>query len=174
MDALTMLVVFLVFVLIFLVFLILRQPDLTDGGDKKKTIANKQLSAVVNSDFSRTSLMNASETRLYKDICDHINDKAFPVRIFPQVSLGEILKSKDRAAFFSVNSKRVDFVVTDLNYMPVAVIEYQGSGHYKGNAKVRDEIKKIACEKAGIKYLPVQEKYTLRDIDALLLASVGC
>ncbi|MPN33437.1 hypothetical protein SDC9_180924 [bioreactor metagenome] len=58
--------------------------------------------------------------------------------------------------------------------MPVAVIEYQGSGHYKGNAKVRDEIKKIACEKAGIKYLPVQEKYTLRDIDAVLLASVGC
>jgi preprotein translocase subunit SecG len=35
MDALTMLVVFLVFVLIFLVFLILRQPDLTDGGDKE-------------------------------------------------------------------------------------------------------------------------------------------
>ncbi|QIP22635.1 hypothetical protein HA514_23965 (plasmid) [Enterobacter kobei] len=47
MDLLTMLVVFLVFVLISLVFLILRQPDLTDGGDKKKTIANKQLSAVV-------------------------------------------------------------------------------------------------------------------------------
>ena len=66
MDALTMLVVFLVFVLIFLVFLILRQPDLTDGGDKKKTIANKQLSAVVKSDFSRSSLMNASESILYK------------------------------------------------------------------------------------------------------------
>ncbi|MHA6187797.1 DUF2726 domain-containing protein [Escherichia coli] len=174
MDALTVLVIILVFVLIYLLRLIFRQSDLTDEGDKKQVIANKQLNAVINSDFSRTSLMNASETTLYKAFCDHINDKAFPVRIFPQVSLGEILKSKDRTAFFSVNSKRVDFVVTDLNYIPVAVIEYQGSGHYKGNAKVRDEIKKIACEKAGIKYLPVQEKYTLRDIDAMLLAAVGC
>ncbi|QIP22636.1 DUF2726 domain-containing protein (plasmid) [Enterobacter kobei] len=101
--------------------------------------------------------MNASESILYKAICDHINDKAFPVLIFPQVSLGEVLKSKDRTAFFSVNSKRVDFVVTDLNYMPVAVIEYQGSGHYKGNAKVRDEIKKLPVKKPGLSTFPCRK-----------------
>lgn len=175
MEWLTIAVIALVIFLLFLVVIVLKLPTEDFDGthtDKKEVISNKQLNAVMSSEFSKTCLLNASELTLYKALCDHINKKLFPVLIFPQVSLGEILKSKDRMAFFSINSKRVDFLITDLYFNPVAVIEYQGSGHYKGNAKIRDEIKKVSCEKAGVMYLPVQERYSIQDLDTLLLSVV--
>jgi len=41
--------------------------------------------------------------------------------------------------------------------MPVAVIEVNGTGHYQNNALERDEIKRIAVESAGIRYIAIRE-----------------
>ncbi len=76
-------------------------------------------------------------------------------RIFAQTSLGEVLQSKDEGAFYSINSKRVDVLIVDHAGWPVLAVEYQGEGHFKGNAAARDAIKKEALRKAGVRYLEV-------------------
>lgn len=40
---------------------------------------------------------------------------------------------------------------------PIAVFEYQGGGHYiGGDAGIRDKIKRIALEKAGIRFVEIK------------------
>jgi hypothetical protein len=36
---------------------------------------------------------------------------------------------------------------------PIAAIEYQGHGHYRGTAAARDAVKKEALRKAGVRYI---------------------
>ena len=69
-----------------------------------------------------------------------------------QVSLGEILRSKDTVAFGCVNSKRVDMLLVDEECRPQHAIEYHGAGHYQGTAAARDAVKKEALRRAGIGY----------------------
>jgi hypothetical protein len=76
-------------------------------------------------------------------------------RVFPQTSLGEVLKSPNEDAFMAINAKRVDLLVVDGKGWPVLAIEYQGEGHYQGVAIARDAIKKEALRKAGVGYLEV-------------------
>lgn len=53
------------------------------------------------------------------------------------------------------NAKRVDFLIVDADWEPCVAIEYQGSGHYKGNARARDAIKRAVCEKADVAFMEV-------------------
>ena len=76
-------------------------------------------------------------------------------RVFPQVSLGEVFTSDDRNLYMSVNSKRSDFCVTDKQFEPIALVEYHGSGHFKGTAKSRDGVKEEAALAAGIRYVAI-------------------
>jgi hypothetical protein len=69
-----------------------------------------------------------------------------------QVSLGEILRSKDADAFSCINSKRVDMLLIDEDCRPRHAIEYHGGGHYQGTAAARDAVKKEALRRAGIGY----------------------
>jgi hypothetical protein len=69
-----------------------------------------------------------------------------------QVSLGEILRSKDTTAFACINSKRVDLLLIDDDCLPRHAIEYQGRGHHQGTAAARDAVKKEALRRAGIGY----------------------
>ncbi len=73
-----------------------------------------------------------------------------------QTSLGEILRSSHEG-YKTINSKRVDFCIVDKEFMPVAVIEVNGTGHYQGDALQRDETKRVAIEGAGIKYIAIRE-----------------
>lgn len=80
-------------------------------------------------------------------------------RLLAEVSMGSFLKTPyeetgpskvAQRAFASINSKRVDFLLIDRFGMPVLVIEYLGSGHFQGNAEMRDIVKLKALEDAGI------------------------
>ena len=78
-----------------------------------------------------------------------------------QVSLGEVLASPDRDAFFAVNSKRVDFAMMDQNARVVRALEYQGTGHIVGNCvAARDTVKKEALRNAEIGYHEVVAGHT--------------
>lgn len=134
-----------------------------------RTAANPhdQLYFVSNNDFGRRKLMNKDEYCLFKRIEKLLNDRHCYFRIFPQVSLGEILYSKDKNAYSSINSKRVDFVIINAYGDPCAVVEFQGTGHYQGNAISRDAIKKEACRKAGIKYFEIHHDYNSDDIEQI-------
>ena len=76
-------------------------------------------------------------------------------QVMAQVSLGEILSSKDEDAYLCINSKRVDLLIVDEESRPLHAIEYQGSGHHQGTAAARDAVKKEALRRAGIGYVEV-------------------
>src|SRR3546814_19792460 len=75
-------------------------------------------------------------------------------RAMGQVSLGEILASPNEAAFFAVNSKRVDLLIVDADCRPLHAVEMQGQGHHQSdNTAARDAVKREALRRAGIGHL---------------------
>jgi hypothetical protein len=84
-------------------------------------------------------------------------------RLFAQVSYGAFLEATARAdleetrkaANHALIRKRADFLIIDRYGNPTAVLEYQGDGHYQGNAHDRDHAKRIACHAAGIPFIQV-------------------
>ncbi|WP_187488965.1 DUF2726 domain-containing protein [Duffyella gerundensis] len=131
---------------------------------REETIAERQLSTVRSNEFYKCPLMNKGEYGVFRKLEKLLSTSHRGYRIFAQVSLGEILGSDDTQAYFAINSKRADFVIIDWAGQPVAVVEYHGSGHYKGNATVRDAVKREACKSAGIAFIELHEHYSEKDI----------
>ena len=158
--------IFIILVMVLVVAAFLSRKLKTISRD---TTHEKQLKYIEEAVFSKKYVMNISEGHLYEFLTHMIHKYKYPLRVFPQVSLGEILKTGSNAAFFSVNSKRVDFVIAGIDNEPFAVIEYQGAGHYQNNSRKRDLIKRISCEKAGIKYFKCQPNIQGMNSNQLLI-----
>lgn len=102
--------------------------------------------------FTVQPLLNRSEARVFREL-DRIVIGCNPSwQVMAQVSLGEILRSKDADAYSCINSKRVDLLLVDEECRPRHAIEYQGGGHHQGTAAARDAIKREALRRAGIGY----------------------
>ena len=118
--------------------------------DQEESIDIQYLRATEYYDYSRQYLLNKTEKEIYWILVRELNSRYC---INPQASLGEILKSSEYFAYRAINSKRSDFVITTKKFLPVAVVEYQGSGHFQNNHEIRTQIKKNALEKAGILFI---------------------
>lgn len=130
------------------------QPKHDTVGPRVPTAAD-QLHTVMQADFTAQPLLNKSEARLFKAMDKMVIELAPPGwQVMAQVSLGEILKCQDRAAYGCINSKRVDFLVVDDECKAVGAIEYQGGAHFKGAhaTAARDAVKKEALRRADISY----------------------
>jgi hypothetical protein len=126
-----------------------KQPDAAD-----------QLWIVMGADFTIRPLLNKSEARVFKEL-DRIVIGCNPGwQVMAQVSLGEILRSKDADAYRCINSKRVDLLLVDEECQPRHAIEYQGGAHHQGTAAARDAVKKEALRRAGIGYHEVVAGHT--------------
>jgi hypothetical protein len=126
-----------------------KQPDAAD-----------QLRIVMGANFTIQPLLNKSEARVFKEL-DSIVISCNPGwQVMAQVSLGEILSSKDADAYSCINSKRVDLLLVDENCRPRHAVEYQGGGHHQGTAAARDAVKKEALRRAGISYHEVVAGHT--------------
>jgi Protein of unknown function (DUF2726) len=95
--------------------------------------------------------------------------------VFPQVSLGEIMQndpasgSEGQDAYNAINCKRCDLLLTDRRGFPVAVLEYQGSGHGIGStAGQHDDIKRQALERAGVRYREIREGTTPDEMQRII------
>lgn len=137
------------------------------------TLPENQIKFINNVTLCQRPLMNKEEVQIFYAIEKHLKFK--DERVMAQVSLGEFIKTgqkchkyrtypcitceKNHKAYSSFNSKRVDFLIIDSHGMPKVAIEYQGSGHYKGNAAERDMVKKLCYEKANIHLLEIQEHF---------------
>jgi hypothetical protein len=118
-----------------------RQPDAAD-----------QLRIVMGANFTVQPLLNKSEARVFKEL-DRVVIGCNPGwQVMAQVSLGEILRSKNADAYRCINSKRVDLLLVDDDCRPRHAIEYQGGAHHQGTAAARDAVKKEALRRAGIGY----------------------
>jgi hypothetical protein len=133
-------------------------PPKHDLVREKMPDAADQLRTVMRAEFKAQPLLNKSEARLFKSLDKLVIELAPPGwQVMAQVSLGEILRCEDKAAYGCINSKRVDLLIVDDDCKPVHAIEYQGGGHYKGahHTAARDAVKKEALRRAGIGYVEV-------------------
>jgi hypothetical protein len=119
--------------------------------------AADQLRTVMRAEFKAQPLLNKSEARLFRVIDKMVLEAQPDWQVMAQVSLGEILRCQDAAAYSCINSKRVDLLIVDENCQPLHAIEYQGGGHFKGEhaTAARDAVKKEALRRAGIGYVEV-------------------
>ncbi|WP_440030487.1 DUF2726 domain-containing protein [Chromobacterium amazonense] len=135
-----------------------KSPYITNS----KNEAACQIEIVSDGVYEKKSLMNKPEYLLFRKLETLMADYKY-FRIFPQVSLGEILSARIKKDYSIINSKRVDFVVIDERGYAIAVIEYQGNGHYQGNAVLRDTVKREACRKAGVGFIEIPQQYGAGD-----------
>jgi hypothetical protein len=122
--------------------------------------AAEQLRIVMAADFTAQPLLNKSESRVFKELDRLVITRNPSWQVMAQVSLGEILGSKDPDAYRCINSKRVDLLLMDGGCKPRHVIEYQGGAHHQGTAAARDAVKKEALRRAGIGYHEVVAGHT--------------
>jgi len=127
--------------------------------------AAEQLRCVMAAQFDKQPLLNMSEARVLVAAEKAAREVGEGWRVMAQVSLGEILKSPDEAAYRAINSKRVDFLIIARNGEPLAAIEYQGGGHHQGTAAARDAVKKEALRRAGIDYIEVKTGDRTEDLN---------
>lgn len=114
--------------------------------------AADQLRIVMGATFFVQPLLNEKETRVYRELDRSVAALNPEWRVMAQVSLGEILRSRQSQAYACINSKRIDLLIVDDKCRPRHALEYQGSGHYRGTAAARDAVKKEALRRAGIGY----------------------
>ena len=136
--------------------------------------AAEKLRAVMEAEFSARPLLNAGERRLLSVLDKALADESTGWRAMGQVSLGEILASPNEAAFFAVNSKRVDFLIVDAECRPLHAVEMQGKGHHlNDNTAARDAVKREALRRAGIGYVEVVSGDTPAEVRAMVRKLVG-
>lgn len=126
-----------------------KQPDAAD-----------QLRVVMGAAFTTQPLLNRGEARVFREVDRIVIDCNPGWQVMAQVSLGEILRSKDADAYRCINSKRVDLLLMDEDCQPRHAVEYQGGGHHQGTAAARDAVKKEALRRAGIGYHEVVAGHT--------------
>lgn len=125
--------------------------------------------------FAARPLLNKSEARVFAVLEPLVRRHFGPgVRLMAQVTMGEFLTSKDRAAFLSINPRRVDFLIVDSGFRPLCAVEYQGSGHY-GSTKAQadrardgDRTKRRALQAAGVPLIEIEAQIDPQKIDAQL------
>lgn len=129
-----------------------KQKPTLDIAAPKRLDAADQLRVVMEADFAAQPLLNKSEARVFREL-DRIVQSCNPGwQVMAQVSLGEILRSKNPEAYSCINAKRVDLLLVDEDCRPRHAVEYQGGAHYQGSAAARDAVKKEALRRAGIAY----------------------
>jgi len=120
-------------------------------------------------------VLNHNEGLVYESAQAVLEQLESSWNVWPQVSLGEVVETKGRSeAYRWINSKRADFLVVNGKGWPLAVIEYQGRGHYRGNAAERDAVKRTVLPRAGIRYIEVPAEMSKRrsQLDAHLWAEL--
>lgn len=126
--------------------------------------AADQLRAVENAQYGKQPLLRFQESKVFAAAEAAVREAGMPWRVFAQVSLGEVLTCPNRDGFNAINAKRVDLLIADASFTPLAAIEYQGSGHHLGKAAARDAVKKEALRKAGIAYIEVTHDHGPQDV----------
>lgn len=148
------------------------------AADKTGTDAADQLRTVMAAGFKARPLLNKPERRLLAHLDRILAEDTPGWRAMGQVSLGEILWSDDKDAFWAINAKRVDLLIVDAECQPLHAIEFQGTGHHQtGNAAAaRDAVKREALRRAGIGYVEIVSGDTpteLREMIRKLAARVA-
>lgn len=146
-------------------------PPRKSEEERRDERLDRQLEAVLRDEveFFKRRVMGGGELGVFYAAMTVIGqprpEGRYPFYVFPQVSLGQIVGARTEQvrlqcqagkAHQAINSKRCDLLITDKQGWPVAVLEYQGEGHdLDGTASRRDEIKRIAVQAVGIRFVEI-------------------
>jgi hypothetical protein len=129
--------------------------------------ATAQMQAIAPFQFETQPLLNEGETRLLYLLERVAADIGGGFRVMAQTSLGEVIRPRPSGgpsgdvaqAYRAINSKRLDLAVFNRFGKLVVGVEYQGHGHYRETAFMRDAIKREVLRKAGVPMLEVPAEY---------------
>lgn len=137
--------------------------------DNATATAAEQLRRVMEATFKSRPLLNKPEKRLIAVIDKALAQDRPGWRTMGQVSLGEVLWSDDKEAFWAINAKRVDLLIVDEEFRPIHAVEFQGTGHHLSDeTAARDAVKREALRRAGIGYVEVVSNQTPAQVRVLL------
>jgi len=122
--------------------------------------------------IKREYLLTETELKFYKQlkkITDELN-----LTICPQVTLYEILRSKKYKDFNKIQSKSIDFVITEPNLKIKLCIELDDPSHLKNKRIQRDVFINELFHDLDIKLLriPVQNFYDLENLKCKIKESL--
>lgn len=134
---------------------------------KKINKVNNEVDESINYNEKYTKkeyLLTQTELKFYKllkQITDELN-----LVICPQVTLYEIVNNKNYRDFGKIQSKSIDFVITEPNLKIKLCIELDDYTHTKGKRIKRDKFINKLFNDVGIKLIriPVQNYYNLEEI----------
>ncbi len=140
-----------------------------------------QMEAIHAVSFEVQRLLNRSEAKLLPVLENTVREIGKGHRVMAQVSLGEVIRPSAgsepetlrRAAYASINSKRLDFGIFDDSGRLRCAIEYQGAGHYQNRAFMRDAVKREAVRKAGVAWIEVHPGERPSQLDARVRHALG-
>lgn len=140
-------------------------------GTMSPTLSNNEIN--YNTKYTkREYLLTETELKFYKllkKITDEMN-----LTICPQVTLYEILQNKDYKDFNKIQSKSIDFVITEPNLKIKLCIELDDQSHYKNKRIQRDIFINKLFNDLNIKLLriPVQNFYNLDELKCKIKESL--
>jgi hypothetical protein len=147
-----------------------RRPDRS----KPTQRVEPRLTALSGCGITPRAVLNGEERAMAARLDALLSEAEGRYRLLAQVSMDEFLEvtGGDQRARFGLRGrfaqKRVDFLIVDRGTMPVVAIEYQGSGHHRGDSAQRDATKAEILSRAGIplQAVPYRANWP-REVEAL-------
>lgn len=158
-----------IILIIIIIILILKNIKLKNT--MPPTLPNKEINYDTKY-IKRDYLLTQTELKFYKllkKITDEMN-----LTICPQVPLYEILRNKDYKDFNKIQSKSIDFVITEPNLKIKMCIELDDASHYKTKRIQRDEFINKLFTDLDIKLIrvPVKNFYDLEELKRKIIESL--
>lgn len=149
------------FVIILILVIITVLEQFLSKNDKKEIININYSEKYSKSEY----LLTKTELKFYR-IIKQITNK-LGCSLFCQVSLYQIVNSKNYKDFNKIKSKSIDFVITQENCKILLCIELDDSTHEKKKRIERDNFIDNLFKDLGIKLLriPVQNYYNIEELE---------
>lgn len=157
---------YLIIIIILVIIITVLEKKLNNITTDKEEPKVKDLVSNYNEKYEKVDyLLTKNELKFYR-ILRQVTNK-LDYSLFCQVSLYEIVKSKNYKDFNKIKSKCIDFVITQENCKILLCIELDDTSHEKTKRIKRDDFVNQLFKDLDIKLLriPVQNFYNMEELE---------
>lgn len=157
---------YLIIIIILVIIITVLEKKLNNITTDKEEPKVKDLVSNYNEKYEKVDyLLTKNELKFYR-ILRQVTNK-LDYSLFCQVSLYEIVKSKNYKDFNKIKSKSIDFVITQENCKILLCIELDDKSHEKTKRIKRDDFVNQLFKDLDIKLLriPVQNFYNMEELE---------